>query len=160
MQEMKKKSNKKLTSIWHLFGCGCGAIGAIGILLVFTFVFYEYAKSYKNPRWNRDDLASCQMRILSLKTSIYNYRIDHNGKNPSKLTDLEPRYIINKSVLNCPRAGQKDAENYIYSPDAYNANDALITCRNHAQRVIILNGILQVPMQEKDKTYGIDPRDK
>lgn len=160
MQEMMKKTHKKLTSIWHVFGCGCGAIGVIGILIVFTFVFYEYAESYKNPRWNRDDLAACQIRILSLKTSINNYRLAHKGSNPQKLADLEPQYIINKSVLNCPRANQKDAENYIYSPDAYNANDALITCRNHAQRVLILNGKLQVPMREKEKTYGIDLRDK
>jgi hypothetical protein len=160
MQELLKKTDKKQTSAWHAFGCGCGLIGVIGILVVFTFIFFEYAKSYKNPRWNRDDFAECQQRMLSLKTGIENYRKDNKEKNPKKLSDLKPKYLIDDKALICPRFGQNDTEQYIYSPDSYTADEELIICRNHAQRIVILQGNLQLRLRLKEKTYGIDPRDK
>ncbi len=154
MQDTIKKMHKKKRSAWHIFGCGCGAIGIIGILIVFTFIFFEYAKSFKDPRWNRDDFATCQLRILAIRVGITNYRTDHKGSNPKKLDDLKPKYFNNQIHLNCPRENQKDAENYQYNPNAYNDSDILLSCKNHAQRIIILKGNLQIPIKNKEKLYG------
>lgn len=123
-----------------LFGCGCGSVAMLGILIVFALLTLQMQKERVDPHWSRRDFALCQQRLSYLQRALASYRKDHH-RLPATLAELSPRYVDSSDRLHCPLEAR--GVPFRYTPDGA----TIITCENHGQGPLELlrNGQLRLP---------------
>ena len=129
-----------------LLGCGCGLLAGIGIVFVFGLMLVQYMHERRDPTWSRQDLAACEQNLAYLKHALALYQQDHQ-QLPAHLEDLRGHYLDSPARLHCPLELTGHGKPYLYTPQAKNPTDPIITCDNHGQGPLLLlkNGVIIVP---------------
>lgn len=127
-------------SPWAIMGCGCGFIGALGVLLVFAILTLQAVKANQDITWNRGQFAQCQENLLYIGHAIQRYEKDFHHP-PATLQELYPQYVDTANRLRCPLELIEKGRSYQYYPQAKGADTEFICCVNHGQgRVCLLRG--------------------
>jgi hypothetical protein len=110
----------------------------VGIAFVLITLLVQRINSARNPAADPRLTAECQDHLKFLGTAFEQYRHDHHGRMPATLAELRPDYLVSDDILQCPLQKQGRGKPYIYTPTGRKPEDAVVTCRNHAQGPLIL----------------------
>ncbi len=129
-----------------LKAAGIGCLVIVVVIVALTIWGFSLAK--KNPIFQRTMqetkvMGECSERMAKIGNALNTYAAQNGGKYPMKLDDLYPKYVTDKSMLQCPSGAQKGTVcSYEYvqpAPDAP-GETVVLTCRHH----VIVEG--QPPM--------------
>lgn len=112
-------------------GIGCGVL----ILVAIGLSIWGYSMMMKNPAAQRvyqqsQSMGMCAGNMGVIGKALNQYSADHGGAYPTKLDDLYPKYITDRSKLFC-QSGRPVP--YEYKQPAPTASDdtVVVTCRQH-----------------------------
>lgn len=134
---------------------GCLKAAGIGCLVIVVIAvglgIWGYSAMRKNPIFRQgferaQVMGLCAANLQAIGSALNRYSAEHSGKYPAKLDDLCPKYILDKSKLQCPQSKPGGvAFCYEYTQPSPSAPDTsiIVTCRYH----IIVDGQPAVPIR-------------
>lgn len=141
------------STAWRGLLIGCSIL--IGILIVFMIIFgFMVGNLMKNPETKKalqqsmkdaQAMQSCQQNLSEISGGLERYRIAYQSY-PSKLEDLYPRFLKDKSVLICPEDTNPQGNcSYTYNkPDLKSPpTTPVVVCNRHHQMGAPMTIVLQ-----------------
>lgn len=91
-QFFDRQQNQPVTPLKGVLAAACGLMLFFGLMSI-------------EPRSPRAAASrqSCEVNLKAIEQAVERFRADHQGRPPSELSELIPRYLY--SVPNCPHAG-------------------------------------------------------
>lgn len=110
-----KKNSGTGCIIWGLVGCGGLAVVAVILASVFFW------KLGQNPNVKKfaggiGAMVTCSDSLVNVRSGLEKYLRDHNGKYPSTLSALVPKYLPDENALGCSAGSDSPSLPMVYTP--------------------------------------------